>query len=150
MPLREASLNDIDAMHTLRLAVKENVLITHSLVTRDHYLKYLFDDGKGWVYEIEGSIVGFGIVDLKGSCVWGLFVSPEHEGKGIGKLLQEKMLKWYFNHSHKTLSLTTAQGTRAEKFYTLTGWKHKGILSNGEIKFEMEFNDWPGQNNHPI
>ena len=142
MIYREAGEIDIERMHELRLAVKENVLVTHALVTRAHYLKYLFEDGKGWVADENGILAGFAIVDLKGKNVWGLFVSPGFEKQGIGKKLQTLMLNWYFNLTKETISLSTAPHTRAEKFYTATGWKRCGILLNGEVKFEMEFIKW--------
>lgn len=142
MIFREAIETDIDQMHALRLSVRENVLITHSLVTHDHYIKYLFTDGKGWVCETDDRIAGFGIVNLKGKNIWGLFVAPEFENRGIGSELQKIMLNWYFDQSKETISLSTAQHTRAEKFYTATGWKRCGILSNGEVQFEMSFDRW--------
>ena len=142
MVFREATVHDIDKMHQLRLSVKENVLITHTLVTREHYIRYLTTDGKGWVCEINSEIAGLAIVDLKGNNVWGLFVGPEFEKSGIGKQLQNLMLDWYFTQTEKTIWLSTERNSRAEKFYSLTGWKNAGILQNGEVKFEMTFSDW--------
>ncbi len=142
MLFREAVSADIEEMHALRLAVKENVLVTHALVSRTHYVKYLFEDGKGWVCVDAERITGFAIVDLKGKSVWALFVLPEYEGKGIGKKLQRTMLEWYFNQTQETLTLSTASHTRAEQFYTATGWKKCELLPNGEVKFELDFQSW--------
>jgi putative acetyltransferase len=36
-----------------------------------------------WVYEWEGRVIGF--ISLLGSLVGGLFIAPEHQGKGIGR-----------------------------------------------------------------
>jgi deoxycytidine triphosphate deaminase len=38
--------------------------------------------------------------------------------------------------------LSTAPGTRAEKFYKRSGWKDAGFHGKGEIKFEMSHSDW--------
>lgn len=39
------------------------------------------------VYELEGSVVGF--LSLVGNEVGGLFVDPEHQGRGIGRTLMD-------------------------------------------------------------
>lgn len=143
---REATVHDIDAMHAVRMSVKENVLNTPSLVTTADYTRYLTSHGKGWLCEIENRVVGLAIIDAEGKNIWGLFVHPAFEGKGIGKKLQELMLDWFFGQSRDTLWLGTAQNTRAEKFYEFSGWKKVGQRKNGEVKFEMSYEDWNRKN----
>lgn len=150
---REALLSDIPQIFEVRFSVTENVLSNPDLVTYDDNVDYLTSRGKGWVCETtDRQIVGFAIADLKGSSIWALFIRPEFEGFGIGKQLQQLMLKWYFENSHTTLWLETAADTRAEKFYKLSGWqevhREKKTPSNPafpmwtEIKFEMTFDSW--------
>jgi len=38
--------------------------------------------------------------------------------------------------------LGTAPNTRAEKFYEKQGWKNVGMVNKGEVKFEMNYEDW--------
>ena len=140
--IREASIHDIEPMHKLRMAVKENILNTPSLVTHEMYIKYLTAHGKGWLWEEDDKILGFGIVDHSSSNVWGLFIDNDHQVKGIGKSLQATMLNWYFSAYTEPLWLSTSQNTRASKFYALTGWENQGILNNGEIKFTMTADQW--------
>ena len=150
--IREATVSDIQQIMIVRLAVKENMLSNPSLVTYSDNKEYLTVRGKGWVCEINNFIVGFCIVDLTGHSVWALFVTPEHERKGIGKKLQNVMLNWYFEQSTEKLWLETAAGTRAEKFYTSSGWiavkREKKNPSNAalppyiDIRFEMTYKDW--------
>jgi len=71
-----------------------------------------------------------------------LFVHPEFEKQGIGKKLHDMMLGWYFDQTKETVWLGTAPNTRAEKFYRKAGWKEVGTHGKGEIKFEMNYNDW--------
>ncbi len=52
------------------------------------------------------------------------------------------MLDWYFSRTQKTVWLGTAPNSRAEKFYRIAGWKEVGTHGKGEIKFEMEYEDW--------
>ncbi|HEU0111781.1 MAG TPA: GNAT family N-acetyltransferase [Flavisolibacter sp.] len=142
MHFREAIPADIPQLQVVRHLVKENILSDPALVTDEDCNNYLTNRGKGWVCEVENKIVGFAIADLSDHSVWALFIHPEFQNKGIGKTLHQMMMNWYFSQTRKTVWLSTAAGTRAEKFYLLQGWRQTGILKNGELKFEMEFADW--------
>jgi len=142
MNFREAHINDIAQIQFVRNAVKENTLSDPNLVPNTAVEDFLFNRGKGWVCEINNQIVGFSIIDLEENNVWALFVHPDFEQKGIGKKLHQLMLDWYFIQSATNLWLGTSAGTRAEKFYTLMGWKMIGKHGNDEIKFELTKEDW--------
>lgn len=145
MIFREATIDDIPQMQIVRNSVKENQLSNPSLVSDKDCEDYITKRGKGWVCEIDGRVVGFSIADVQANNIWALFVHPENEGRGIGKRLHRLMLDWYFSQTQKTVWLSTAPGTRAEKFYKNTGWRVAGTYGKGEIKFEMEFSDWVKQ-----
>ena len=142
MLYREAQLTDIDQIMVVRFSVKENQLSNPELVTEKDCEKYLTELGKGWVFEIDGIVVGFSIVDLINNNIWALFVMPEHEANGIGKKLHSLMLDWYFNQTEETVWLGTSPNSRAEKFYRMQGWKEVGMHGSKEIKFEMEKSIW--------
>lgn len=145
MIFREATIDDITQMQIVRNSVKENQLSNPSLVSDKDCEDYITKRGKGWVCEIDGRVVGFSIADVQANNIWALFVHPENEGRGIGKRLHRLMLDWYFSQTQKTVWLSTAPGTRAEKFYKKIGWSVVGTYGKGEIKFEMEFSDWVKQ-----
>jgi len=142
MTFKEALLSDIPQMSAIRLAVKENVLSNPALVTQKDYEKYLTERGKGWVCEIDGSLVGFAIGDLVKNNVWALFIHPDYEGKGIGKTLLTLLLNWYFTQTNKTIWLSTAPHSRAATFYRRFGWTETGITQSGEIRFELNAAQW--------
>lgn len=142
MKIREATINDIDNYMIVRMAVKENVLNNPALVPKQDNVDYLTKFGKGWVCEIENTIVGFSIVGLKQRNVWALFVHPEFEGKGIGKKLHDVMIDWYFKQTKENIWLGTEFNTRAEQFYRNAGWIEVGTNGEDEIKFEMTYNNW--------
>ncbi len=146
MTFREAQIQDIPQLMTVRFSVKENVLSNPALVTEGDYEAHLTQFGKGWVCESDGQIVGFSIVNLEKRSIWALFIRPEFAGKGIGKQLQRLMLDWTFAQTQETICLGTSPNTVAEKFYRSFGWKQDGFYSNGEIKFEMSAEDWRQQN----
>jgi GNAT superfamily N-acetyltransferase len=124
------------------MSVKENILSNPLLVTEDDYVRFITTDGRGWICEEDGRVVGFAIVDTIKKNIWALFIHPDNEQNGLGKQLHQLMLDWYFKNYSEKLWLTTAAGTRASKFYQLLGWKEKYRDNNGEIIFEMELKDY--------
>ena len=142
MIFREAQIEDIKKIQVVRNSVKENVLSDPGLVTDKDCEDYITQRGKGWVCEIDNSVVGFAIADLEQHNIWALFLQPGYEGKGIGKKLHNIMLEWYFSKTKEKAWLGTAPHTRAEIFYRKCGWKEVGKHGKGEIKFEMTYDDW--------
>ena len=146
MLFREATIEDIPQMQRVRNAVKENVLSDPALIKDVDYVDYLTNRGKGWVCEIDGTIVGFAIGDLTGHNIWALFLDPVFERQGIGRKLHDRMMAWYFTQTNQTVWLSTAPHSRAEGFYRKAGWQETGIYGKGEIKFEMTAEDWKKAN----
>lgn len=103
---------------------------------------YITKRGKGWVCEIDNSIVGFAIVSVTDHNVWALFILPGFEQRGIGRRLHNEMMDWYFSQTGEIIWLSTEPGTRAETFYRMAGWREAGIYGRGEIKFEMTSKEW--------
>lgn len=147
---REATIDDIKRIQVVRHLVKENVLSNPALVTDEDCREYIMERGKGWVCEVDETIVGFAIADLKENSIWALFLQPGFEGKGIGKKLLEIMLDWYFAVTKEKVWLTTTPGTRAEAFYKKAGWKETERKKNGDIKFEITFDEWRGNGQKTI
>jgi len=142
MNIREAGIEDIIQIQAVRNSVTENTLSDPGLVTDRDCEEFITKRGKGWVCEIDNRIVGFAIVDLKEKNIWALFIDPRFEKKGIGRLLHNTMLDWYFAQTEDTVWLGTEADTRAESFYRKAGWAEAGTHGKGEIKFEMTYNGW--------
>lgn len=142
MIFREALINDIQEIQMVRNAVKENILSDPAKVTDKDVEDYITNRGKGWVCEMNNSIIGFAIVSVTDHNVWALFIHPGFEKKGIGRILHDKMMDWYFSQTDEIIWLSTEPGTRAETFYRLAGWREAGIYGRGEIKFEMTAEGW--------
>jgi GNAT superfamily N-acetyltransferase len=113
-----------------------------ALVTDSDCEEFITVRGKGWVCEVDGTIVGFAIADVKENNIWALFLEPAYERQGIARKLHDTMLDWYFQQTSKDVWLGTAPGTRAEAFYRKAGWKETGVHGKGEVKFEMSKEDW--------
>ncbi len=142
MTFREAKVGDIPQIQVVRNAVKENMLSDPSLVTDKDCEEYITRRGKGWVCEVDDTIVGFSIADLVDDNIWALFIHPLHEKKGIGLVLHQLMLDWFFSQGKAQAWLSTASASRAELFYRRAGWQQAGITMTGEIKFEMTAAAW--------
>lgn len=140
--IREAKLSDIKQIQIVRNSVKENKLSNPALVSDADCEEFMFTRGKGWVCEIGNTVVGFAIADLKDNNIWALFLHPDFENKGIGRLLHNRMLNWYFAQGKEFVWLGTAPNTRAEMFYTKMGWTKTGTHGKGEVKFEMTSKTW--------
>lgn len=137
MPIRLATPDDIAEMHAVRMAVRENILIDPTRVRAEHYHAMLTKNGRGWVYEESGNIVGFAIGDHSRRNIWALFVLPAYEGRGLGRALHDTMITWLFEQSDEPLWLTTEPGSRAQRLYRAAGWRETGTTPDGEIRFEL-------------
>lgn len=138
MNFREAKIEDIPALSEVRRSVKENVLSDPRKVTREMYVAYLGESGKGWLCEIEGEVVGFSVASVADMSVWALFVKPAYEEKGIGKRLLRLATDWLFEMNATTITLSTAAHTRADSFYRKQGWRRGEIKSDGEVCYRLD------------
>jgi GNAT superfamily N-acetyltransferase len=138
--LRQAQRADIPAMHRIRMAVRENILVS-TVITPEDYVDALERTGRGWLVEVgEGddtTVVGFAIGNATTGNIWALFVDPEHEGHGHGRRLHDAMVEWLFAQGLERLWLSTDPGTRAQRFYEVAGWRFTGMVERGEAEYEL-------------
>jgi GNAT superfamily N-acetyltransferase len=135
--LRQATRADIAPMHAIRMAVRENALSDPRRITEADYLAALDESGRTWVVEVDDKLAAFATGYRSGS-IWALFVHPQHEGHGYGASLLATAVDWLWALGHQRIWLTTAPGTRAERFYRAKGWKACGVDACGDIRFELE------------
>ena len=135
--LRRALEADISAMHRIRLSVRENRLTDPSRLTEADYLPFIAARGETWLAEIDGKVVGFGALDREDRSIWALFVDPDFEGIGLGKLLLGKLVEQAQVLQLPEISLVTTPGTRAEAFYMQSGWHPEGLTDNGECRLTL-------------
>jgi GNAT superfamily N-acetyltransferase len=133
--IRRARPEDHARVTEIRNNVKENVLRDPSRVTIEMY-KWFEQNPGVWVWEENGHILGFSAADTRDGTIWALFIDPAHEGRGIGRALFTKACGVLREARHKTGSLTTQPGSRADRFYQKAGWKVIGTSERGERIFE--------------
>lgn len=138
--LRQATASDIPDIQRVRHSVKENRL-TSRVISNDEVAATLDGTGRGWVIETGGRITAFaiGICDVttvESGNVWALFVDPDFEGLGHGRRLHDTLVEWFASRGMRRLWLSTESGTRAERFYEMSGWQRCGLTPDGEVRFE--------------
>jgi len=139
---RNASILDLPSVLEIRFSVNENRLDNPNRVTTqilEDYLEMLFSqrdlDLRGWVCERNGRVVGFCYAEKGNASIWGLFVAPEHAGKGIGKGLLNLAVSWLFGLGLQQIRLSTGINTRAAQFYQALGWRKTRMKNSHEAWF---------------
>jgi GNAT superfamily N-acetyltransferase/HKD family nuclease len=133
---RVAELADIPTLMAIRNAVRENRLRTLVLSHAD-YAEALTVDGRAWVAEEGGAIVGFVCGRPARGDIWALFLRASHEGRGIGSALMAIVEDWMFAEGLEAIRLDTEPGTRAEALYLRRGWIRSGTQPTGEAAFRL-------------
>jgi GNAT superfamily N-acetyltransferase len=137
--LRQAIFSDVSDIQRIRHSVRENRLVSTS-ISDEQVREAIEKTGRGWVIESEGEIVAFAIGNAESGNIWALFVHPNHERRGYGRLLHDTMVEWLYSRGLERLWLTTEPGTRAQRFYEAAGWERVGLTDRGELRFERRAN----------
>lgn len=133
--LRQALASDIADIQRVRRSVHENRLVS-TVITDAHVQEAIENTGRGWVIETEDAVVAFAIGNAANGNIWALFVHPDHERRGYGRLLHDTMIGWLWSTGLHRLWLTTQPGTRAQGFYEAAGWRLVAVTDSGEVRFE--------------
>lgn len=141
-----------DAIELSKLRVKIDGETEHldrepgeGLLTPEDFEKLIYEDGVAektifLVAEVEGKIIGF--TRLEGSKLsrfrhkaeFGICISEEYWGLGIGKVLLENVLMWADTVGIEKISLTVVQtNTKAIQLYKTYGFLEEGLLIKDRI-----------------
>jgi GNAT superfamily N-acetyltransferase len=133
--LRQAIVADVVAIQRVRRSVRENRLVS-TVISDEDVVEAITRTGRGWVIEAQHQIVAFAVGNAGTGNIWALFVHPDHERRGYGRLLHDTMLDWLWSRGLERLWLTTEPGTRAQRFYEAAGWQLVGSTDSGELRYE--------------
>ena len=134
MNIRRAVQSDVSRIMEIRHLVRENRLSDPNLVTADHCAEFI-ERSEMWVWEDEGVVQAFAAGDIRDGWIWALFVAPGYEGRGIGQALLSRACETLRIAGYAIANLSTAQGTRAERFYKENGWAVASKNGRGELLF---------------
>ena len=132
--IRKATKDDVPRIMEIRAGVGENRLRDPSRVTMEDVCWFVDNPGV-FLWEEDGSIVGFSASDPRNGNIFALFVEERYERRGIGKALFERACKVLVDAGCTRMWLTTWPGTRAERFYREAGWRVTGT-DDGNLVFE--------------
>ncbi len=136
--IRKATIADHPRITEVRNAVRENTLGAASVAKVNETALWIFENGTFWVWEENGAVQGFAVADARDGTIFGLFVHPDFEGRGLGRSLLPLACDDLRAAGFKAATLTTGAGTRAERFYRLNGWTETGRQSDGQIIFQKQ------------
>jgi GNAT superfamily N-acetyltransferase len=134
--IRPATRSDIPRIIEIRDSVHDNLLSDPDLVT-EAGAAWLIDNRALWIWqEADGLVTGFSAGDVRDGSIWGLFVAPGYEGKGIGRALLKTACDALRESGHPFATLTAAPGTRAEWHYRADGWTVTATNQKGDLVFQ--------------
>jgi GNAT superfamily N-acetyltransferase len=137
MPIRRAVHGDVSRIMEIRHSVRENRLSDPTLVTAADCDAFI-ERSEIWVWEENGMVQGFAAGDARDGLIWALFVAPGHEGQGIGQALLPLACETLRKAGYTMATLSTVEGTRAERFYRMNGWTAAGRNHKGELVFQKQ------------
>jgi len=145
MLIRVARTDDIESLFEIRTSVIENHQSREAIaelgITPDSVAKMLQTDCCAWIAELDGQAIGFSIANRTEKTIFGIFVLPLFEGRGVGRRLIEAAENWLRSHQVEEIWLVTGNdpNLRAYGFYLHLGWIPVGVESDGAFKGEMKF-----------
>ncbi|MEO1131619.1 MAG: GNAT family N-acetyltransferase [Cyanobacteria bacterium J06639_1] len=140
MQVRVAQSTDIETLFVIHTSVKENhqsrAEIAALGITPDSVVTMLQTDCRAWLVDLDDRPVGFAIANATEQTIFGLFVLPEYEGRGVGKALLSEAENWLRSQGCSDIWLTTGNDPtlRAYGFYLHEGWTLADLVSEDEIK----------------
>lgn len=141
MQITLATPDDIETLFDLRTSVAQNYQSREELgrlgVTAESLAEMLRTRSRAWLCHVDGAAAGFSMADSARATVFGLFVRPGHEGRGIGRRLMAEAEAWLFQQGWDQIWLATGsdESLRAWGFYLHLGWVPAGMLDDGQVRF---------------
>jgi GNAT superfamily N-acetyltransferase len=136
--IRHAITADHARISEVRNAVRENRLNPSKVSTVADTARWIYDNGTLWVWEEDGAVQGFAVADRRDGTIFGLFVHPSYEGRGIARALLPFACSDLRQAGFAAATLTTGAGTRAERFYRTDGWIEIDRQDDGQIIFQKK------------
>jgi GNAT superfamily N-acetyltransferase len=142
--IRHATVEDVELLFEIRNNVKENYLTREELaergITADSVVKMLTSGSLAWIAEVGGDPAGFCMADGPRCRIWAMFIRPEFEGLGIGRVLMRVAEEWLFEKGTDTIWVTTGMeaDNRAHGFYESLGWQRVGLTDDGQMRYEKQ------------
>ena len=145
MLIRIAQQEDIETLFEIRTSAVENHQSRQEIadlgITAASVAEMLKTDCRAWLAELDDQAVGFSIANKTEKTIFGMFVRPNFEGRGVGRHLMERAENWLWSNHIDEISLLTGNdpNLRAYGFYLHLGWMPMQVEPDGPFKGEMKF-----------
>lgn len=145
MLIRVAQQEDIEMLFEIRTSVIENYQSRNEIadlgITAASVAEMLKTDCCAWLAELDDQAVGFSIANKTEKTIFGMFVRPNFEGRGVGRHLMEVAENWLWSNKIDEISLITGNdpNLRAYGFYLHLGWMPMQVETDGPFNGEMKF-----------
>ncbi|NEP11568.1 MAG: GNAT family N-acetyltransferase [Symploca sp. SIO2C1] len=145
MNIRVAQKEDIETLFEIRTSVRENhqsrAEIAELGITPNSVAQMLETDCCAWIAEIDTQPVGFAIANATEKTIFGIFILPSFENRGVGRILMQAAEEWFWSKEIEEIWLVTGNNPnlRAYGFYLHLGWIPVGVESEGDFQGEMKF-----------
>ena len=145
MHIRVATQDDIETLFDIRTSVVENYQSREEIaalgITPDTVHAMLQTDCCAWITEVDQEAAGFAIANKTERTIFGVFVRPTFERRGIGRQLMHAAEQWLWSHNIEEIWLLTGNdpALRAYGFYLHLGWSLAGVEDSGDFQGEMKF-----------
>lgn len=139
--IRAAGTDDVETLFDIRTSVRENHESREELaklgITPASVAEALAGSSRAWLAEVDGEPAAFAMANNDEGCVFGMFVRPQFEARGLGRLLMAEAERFLFQ-DHPTIWLTTGadHAIRANGFYRRLGWHAVCRAGTGELRYE--------------
>lgn len=142
MYIRPATIEDVHSLFEIRCSVHENHMSREQMaalnITPDTVRNMIASgDYIVPVAFVDSEAVGFAMAQISESYIFALFVTPSHEGRGIGSQLLGYVEAALHRHGVREAWLCTDadEKVRAVGFYRHFGWCETGLMEDGQLRF---------------
>lgn len=142
MQIRAAIIEDVETLFEIRCSVRENHMSREEMAALDITPTAVQDMICGGDYIVpiafeDGEAVGFAMAQISECYLFALFVTPPHEGKGIGAKLLAHVEEELRQRGVREIWLATDadERVRAVGFYRHHGWRDVGLMEDGQLRF---------------
>jgi GNAT superfamily N-acetyltransferase len=140
-PIRVATEADVESLFDIRTSVRENHQSREDLarigITPKSVAQMLSSSSRAWIASDGGHDIAFSMANALEATVFGMFVRPAFEGRGLGRILMKEAEVWLFSQGCTKIWLVTDANrrVRANGFYRHLGWEDAGIQDDGQVLF---------------
>ena len=139
--LRMATADDVESLFEIRTSVAQNHLSREQmdeLGITPQVLRSAINEGPCiWLAEVDRQPVAFSMIDRAEGEVFAMFVRPEHEKCGLGRLLMDAAEAELFKTHERIVLVTDGRPEiRANGFYQRLGWTVVERIDARDVRYE--------------